>query len=223
MYLSEVFSQLAYGELAQTVLGENSEGELVENKFAMLMAHVNMGLTALYKRFNLKEGRLTFPLSTAGNVYKLGVTDLHKVERVLTSAGVDLPLNDGKEKYSCFTPRMDTIRVPLDIVNKVADVPEQFKTDSLEVVYRANHPKLVDTLGIIDPETIEVELPYSHLEALLYFVASRVHNPIGMANEFHAGNSWASKYEAECMKLQQQNLEIDESNDNDRLNRNGWV
>ena len=111
----------------------------------------------------------------------------------------------------------------LDIVNKVFDVPEQYKTDSLEVVYRANHPKLVESGGGINPEAIELELPYSHLEALLYFVASRVHNPMGMANEFHSGNSWAAKYEAECMKLQQQNLEIDEGNDNDRLGRNGWV
>lgn len=223
MKLFEVFSQLAYGELSQTVLGENNEGELVENKYPMLLASVNLGLTALYKRFNLKEGRITFPLSTTGNVYKLSVTDLHKIERVLTDAGVDLPLNDGKEKYSCYTPRMDTLRVHTDIVNKVADVPDQYKTNALEVVYRANHPKLVDTLGIIDPEAIELELPYSHLEALLYFVASRIHNPIGMVNEFHSGNSWAAKYEAECMKLQQQNLEIDEGNDNDRISRNGWV
>ena len=85
------------------------------------------------------------------------------------------------------------------------------------------HPKLVEVGGGINPETMELELPYSHLEALLYFVASRVHNPMGMANEFHAGNSWAAKYEAECMKLQQQNLEIDESNDSDRISRNGWV
>ena len=223
MKLAEVFSQLAYGELAQTVFGENDEGELVEKQYPILLAHVNLGLTALYKRFNLKEVRLTFPLSTLGNVYRLGVTDLHKIEKVLTDAGVELPLNDGKEQYSCFTPRMDTIRVPLDIVNKVAEVPESYHTNSLEVVYRANHPKLEATGGDINPETIELELPYSHLEALLYFVASRVHNPIGMVNEFHSGNSWAARYEGECMKLQQQDLQIDSSNDNDRLGRNGWV
>jgi len=223
MKLAEVFTQLAYGELAQTVFGENDEGELVENKYPALMAHVNLGLAALYKRFNLKEGRLTFPLSTAGNVYRLSVTDLHKIERVLTDKGVDLPLNDGKEQYSCFTPRMDTIRVPLDIVNKVSSVPESYQTNSLEVWYRANHPMLVATGGDINPDTIELELPYSHLEALLYFVASRVHNPIGMVNEFHSGNSWAARYEAECMKLQQQDLQIDSSNDNDRLGRGGWV
>lgn len=223
MKLAEVFSSLAYGELSQTFVGENDEGELNEDRYPMLLSSVNLGLSALYKRFNLKEGRLTFPLSQLGNTYRLTVTDLNKIERVQTLEGTELALNDGNDPLSCYTPRMDTLRVPLEIVNKSQDIPDKYKTDELLVIYRASHPKLVAVNGTINPDALEVELPYSHLEALLYFVASRVHNPIGMTNEFHSGNSWAAKYEAECMRLQQQNLEIDESNENDRLSRNGWV
>lgn len=223
MTLSEIFSQLAYGELSQLALGRNSEGELDENNYPVLVSHINLGLSALYKRFNLKEGRLTFPLTQEGNVYKLGVTDLNKIEQVITAEGTSLKLNDETDPYSCFTPSMDTIRVPQKIVDKDPDVPEKYRTSELLVVYRANHPKITLVNGFINPDTTELELPYTHLEALLYFVASRVNNPIGMVNEFNAGNNWAAKYEMECQKLEAYNLEIDKGTSSTRLRNNGWV
>lgn len=223
MKLSEVFTQLAYGELSQLFIGTNNEGELTEESYPILLAHVNLGLTAIYKRFNLKEGRLVFPLSQSGNVYKLGVSDLNKIERVYTAEGTELPLNNANSPLSCYTPQLNILRVPKQIVNKDRDLPEKYRTDGLEVVYRANHLKLTDTNGIIDPDKILLELPDTYLEALLYFVASRMHNPIGMVNEFNAGNNWAAKYEIECQRLELLNLEVDESNENNRLNKNGWV
>lgn len=223
MKLSEVFSQLAYGELSQLSLGTLTSGELSEDAHAPLLAHVNLGLTAIYKRFNLKEGRLVFPLSQSGNVYKLTVADLNKIERVYTSEGTELPLNDANSPLSCYTPQLNILRVPKKIVNKDRDLPEKYQTDGLEVVYRANHTKIEATGGTLTPETVELELPDTYLEALLYFVASRAHNPIGLVNEFNAGNNWAAKYEMECQRLEALNLEVDESNENTRLNKNGWV
>ena len=223
MKLSEVFQQLAYGELSQIALGTITDEELAEESYAPLLAHVNLGLSALYKRFNLKEGRITFPLSQAGNVYKLGVTDLNKIERVETLEGTELSLNDGNDPLSCYTPQMNTLRVPQKIVSKSPDLPEKYITGELLVIYRANHPKVVATGGFLIPKSVELELPYSHLEALLYFVASRVHNPIGMVNEFNAGNNWAAKYEMECQRLESLDLEIDDTTTNARLNKNGWV
>lgn len=223
MKLSEVFTQLAYGELSQLFIGTNQEGELTEDSYPILLAHVNLGLSALYKRFNLKEGRVVFPLNPLSNVYKLTVSDLNKIEEVLTSTGNSFGLNNRADSYSCFTPAMDTLRVPWKVVEGSLDVPEKLKTTSLEVVYRANHPKLTDTNGIIEPDKVELELPYTHLEALLYFVASRMHNPIGMVNEFNAGNNWAAKYEIECKRLESEGLEIDQDSQNERLYRNGWV
>lgn len=223
MKLAEVFSQLAYGELSQIALGTITDDELSEEAHAPLLAHVNLGLTSLYKRFNLKEGRLQFPLNTAGNVYKLNPADLLKIERVYTDAEKELPLNNGNDRYSCYTPQLNVLRVHPDVVNKAPSLPDQYKTDGLLVVYRANHIKVVATGGFIVPESVELELPYSHLEALLYFIASRVHNPIGMVNEFNAGNNWAAKYEMECQRLEQLNLEVDDDFCNNRLDSHGWV
>lgn len=223
MKLAEVFSQLAYGELSQLAIGKNSEGEIDENVYPIVVAHINLGLNALYRRFFLKEGRLTFPLTKDRNIYKLGVTDLNKIEQVLTDLNTSLSINNETDKYSCFTPSMDTLRVPQAIVDNGPDLEEKYRTENLLVVYRAKHPKIELVNGYINPEVVDLELPDSHLEALLYFVASRVNNPIGMVNEFNAGNNWASKYEMECQKLENYNLQIDTGTAHTRLSNNGWV
>lgn len=223
MKLQEVFSSLAYGELSQLVLGQHTEGEVNESQYPALVSHINLGLTALYTRFNLKEREMRFPLQADVTTYQLKLDDILKVESVHTESNEALALNDSTDQYSCFTPSLNVLVVPLDIVNKVDSLPDELKSDYLYVHYRANHPRLVTVGGYINPLTTEVELPYSHLQALLYFVASRANNPIGMSNEFHAGNSWAAKYEMECARLEGESIEVDAVVANERFSARGWV
>ena len=238
MKLSEIFNQLTYGELSQISLGGGSSGEITEANYPKVLSHINLGLTALHTRFPLKEGRLmlqtqpgmlTYPLNSrfaVGNTRsrelvrfirdsasELFKDDIHKVERVY-SGTQELGLNDESDPMSCFTPSAHVLRVPGSVVEDAA---------LLQVVYRANHAPILVGMGLFDPTRVEVELPYSHLEPLLYFVASRVNNPMGMSNEFHAGNSYAAKYEAACQMLELQNLRVDQGSQNTRLERNGWV
>lgn len=250
MKLLEVFSQLTYGELSQLHIGGGEAGEINEKNYPAVLSHVNLGLMALYKRFPLKEGRLlvsllagryTYPLnaryavsntaSLEADKYILDTTgnmgafkdDILKVEQVFTSAGKEFALNDGADEYTIVTPSATVLRVPSAIVANAADLPEDLKTLTLEVVYRAKHPVIsVDDVGF-DPEITELELPYSHLEPLLLFVASRVNNPIGMVNEFNAGNNYAAKYEQACQALEVANLRVDQGAQPDRIQRNGWV
>lgn len=221
MKLVEIFSQLTYGELSNVSLGGVDLGEINESNYDRVLSHINLGLTALYKRFPLKEDRLVVPLEQGKFTYPL-VGDIHKVERVYTEAGYEFSLNDEASRYSITTPSASVLRVPPEIVANGADLESWLKTTSLEVVYRANHPIIVQN-GSFNAETYEVELPYSHLEPLLLFVASRVNNPIGMTNEFHAGNSYAAKYEQACQQLEQFNLRVDQGSQPDRIRRNGWV
>ena len=239
MKLSEVFSQLAYGELSQLgVVNDNGDG-ILPAKYGQITAHVNLGLAALYKRFLLKEGRVTLSLVAGRSTYPLNTdedtdfiedadspeftNDVFKVERVYTSTGLELSLNDEADPYSCFTPSMAVLRVPYAIVNKEQDLPSYLLTDTVSVVYRANHPKIVFSGASFNPASVTVELPMTHLEPLLLYVASRVNNPIGMTNEFHAGNSYAAKYEKACQELEVHNLRIDQGKQNTRLVSNGWV
>lgn len=223
MKLQEIFDQLTYGELSQLSIGGSEQGEISEANYPRVLAHINLGLTELYKRFNLKEKRLVVPLQRNADVYQLNVDDILKIERVITDSEFEMTLNHESDPYSCFTPSLKSLRIPELVMNQGSSLPDELKTTALTVVYRANHPKIVIRFGYIQPERVEVELPSSHLQALLYFVASRAHNPIGMTNEFNAGNNWNMKYERACQELEAEGLQVDRGINNLRLNRNGWV
>lgn len=248
MKLQEVFDQLTTSELSQLAIGGSGAGRIAEADYPVVVKHVSLALTALYKRFYLKEGRVDLSMVVGRSVYpihnKYAVSntkskepvkylldsatdkfqnDIHKIESVLTDAGFEIPLNDVTEPLSITTTSPTILRIPTALVNQARDIPEPYKTGQLTVVYRANHPALVYDENYFDPETIELELPESHLEALLLYVASRAMTPTGMVNEFSAGNNYASKYEMACQQLEQFGYQLDHNNSNTRLLRNGWI
>lgn len=246
MKLKEILTQLQHGELKQVHIAKDDEGNVAESEYPGLLSHINLGLTELFKRFPLKESRMMLRLVPGRILYSINsahadsntassadkylndsdekFTDtIHKIERVYTDTGFELSLNDLTDPLSLFTPSMTSLRLPAQFAVQSPSLPREYQTTHLELVYRANHPAIVMDLRLFDPERIEVELPHSHLQPLLYFIASRVHNPIGMVNEFNAGNNWAAKYEAACQQIENWNLRVDGIAQNDRLSRNGWV
>jgi hypothetical protein len=247
MNLKEVFDQLTFGELSQLSIGGNETGAIQTKNYDRMVAHTNLGLTALYKRFNLKEGRLTVELVPGRFTYPINsdyaeandastqavkyikdadspfADDIHKIERVYGQTGYEFALNDEADPYSMFTPSAKVLRVPEIVVTGSIDMPDEIKTTELEIVYRANHPKIIPDGIYLDPEEIYLELPDSHLEALLLFMAGRIHTPTGMSNEANMGNTYSAKYEQECMRLEQLNLRVDQFSQPDRIGRNGWV
>lgn len=222
MTLQEIFDQLSAGEFSQLSIGRADQGVIDETNFRNVIGHINLGLTALYTRFNLKQRQLKFPIRPESSSYQINLPDLLKIEKVFVDSGVELPLNQEGEIYGCTTTSMNTLKVPNSILAPDSYTPDDIRTSNLLVVYRANHPKIILS-SLFSGQPTPVELPSSHLTALLYFVASRVNNPIGMTNEFHAGNSYATKYELACQELEGQGLQIDQGATNTRLERNGWV
>jgi len=246
MTLQEVFDQLTYGELAQLNIGGAGAGVINETNYTRVLSHVSLGLTSLYKRFALKEGRVTVQLDPSISTYSLSrkfavsntrsrepikylmdsamqpfQDDLLKVEQVLTDLGFEMAVNDKSNPLSVMTPAATTLRVPLPVVLRARDLPERLKTETLEVVYRANHFKIATE--DIDPEMVLLELPDAYQEALLYFVASRVNNPIGMTNEFNASSNYSAKYEQACQQLELQNLQVDQGSENTKFSERGWA
>ena len=244
MKLQEVFDQLKGSELSQLSIGGQDQGVINEKNQFIVVNAINLGLSNLHTRFNLKEGSLKLLLIPGKYQYFLKsayvldnpesnekvryiegsfADDLAKVEGVFTESNYELELNT-RRKYSCATPNTLCITVPAPIVDQDIDIPSYLQTDALNIVYRANHPKIgPDEFGDFDLDEIEVDLPYPYLEPLLYFVASRVHHPVGLAGDTQMGASYFAKYEQACQRLQMSNVAVDQGAGNDRLIRNGWV
>lgn len=226
MTLQDIFDQLTYGELSQLSIGGGEVGAITEANYGRVIAHINLALTALYKRFNLKEDSTRVVLIPGTLAYTTSVVApyLLKIERVLTDSEFEMSLNDKSDAYSVHTPTASALKVPADIVNQVIDLPEQYKTTGLTVVYRANHPRITQGLGYFDPKRVHLQLPETHMEPLLMYVASRVHSPMGTGQfEGQAGNAYYGKYEAACQAIETSNLKVDQGSQSTRLRDNGWV
>jgi hypothetical protein len=248
MTLQEIFEQLSGSEFSQLSIGGASQGVIDESNYARVLPMVNLGLTKLYTRFNLKQGRLVLTPQAGKYTYQIASKfdsnnmrsrepvkylanadgslfqdDLLKIEQVRTSAGFELGLNDAANPWSILTPSVLTMRVPAGIVDKPMDLPDQFKTTTLEVVYRANHPKIAAGLTGIEPEMVQVQLPDSHLEALLMFIAARMTAPTGMSVQDQTSNTFYAKYEAVCQALENAGLQVDQGSQVDKLRSRGFV
>lgn len=250
MKLSEIFSQLTSGELSQLAVGGAEQGKIQDKDYRKILDHVNQGLMDLHSRFTIREGRLVIALQPGKGSYLLTsdfaltsrksreatryildspeepfLDDIIKVERVLTDASYELALNMTGNKESLTTPSETVLRLPKVMAGGGAfgDVPDYLKTSQLEVFYRATHPLIVKALGYFDPSRVNVALPRVYLQALLYYVASRLHAPVGMNQEFYSGTIYGQKYEQECSRLLVTGVELSAHRQNTRAERAGWV
>lgn len=249
MTLKEIFDQLTFGEMSQLNLGGSDLGEIDGNNYVRIIPHINLAMTALYKRFNLKQGRVLLYMVPGKYVYELHTrnlggdpaypnstgylfnvedfnfnNDIIKIEAVLNQLGDELFLNEPSDMYSIYTPTMNTIRIPNDIVEQSAAIPEWYRTPYLELLYRAKHNVIGPNIDFIDIETVEIDLPDSYLELLVLFIASRIMAPMG-AGQFEGlgGNNYMARYEAAAQQMEQYNLEIDHNSQNTRLHEKGWA
>lgn len=232
MTLQDLFDDLTFGELSQIHLGGgHAQGVQVE-EFRHLVTHVNRGLTALHSRFQLKEGVLNVPLEEGVHEYALVSETLPVVlpghvlwpeglpDDITPPPGVNpvLPLNDESSPLSVYTPNHKTLRVP----GKLWDLGVR----DLTLVYRADHPEIGKQTEAFAPDEIEVDLPEAFREPLIYYIASRVINPIGVSaggDGFHEGNNYAQKYEQSCRELEQWGYDIRPAVETTRFERNGFV
>lgn len=238
MKLSEIFTQLSIGELSNLQLGNAGSGIIKEN-YSKVVGHVNLALAELHKRFLLKIGSLTIDLQDGQTLYPIKSlyqvgnyegkrfvqfiqkTDplfndsIIKIEQVFDEKNRELGLNDGG-RYSISTPDLFTLRVP-------AGLAEYYGTKTLTLNFRANHDQIVWEDKSFDPEDVEVNLPYSHMEALLYYIASRVHNPVGFNQDQHEGNNYYKKFLNACDVLSGENIRVEAHEVIDKNRRGGWA
>lgn len=253
MTLQDIYDQLAYGELRLTSLArqnvDQQHEEIETDNFKKLLPHIQLALTALHKRFFLREGRMRIQLVEGKVSYVIGKkycesntassepvkyildaeepyqNDLMKIERVYgryLDSVYEIPLNQRDATGGVRTPSYTTLIVPDD----VDQAPWLNETTELELVYRADHPAINKNVANVAPMVTEIHLPSMYLEALLYHVASRFMNATGTIQgdtNFHEGNNYMQRYEMECAKLAEINVQIDQDETNQKLYMRGFV
>lgn len=250
MLLSDIFLQLQEGELSQIFPGTGApagvDGDMPTSQYRKLLPHIQLGLTELHKRFKLREGEFNLVLQPGQISYPLraqyAASNQQSREPVRFIQDTDDPFTDNltlvesvwgtylEKDYEIpqnSRQRPDAVRLPKYNMLIVPDDPEKApwlkETTELKVVYRADHPK-IDTDLINSPSEIEIDLPSTFLEALLYFIAMRIHTPRkSLAGEIMEGNNWAAKFEREVTELKRLNLEVNNVDEQGMFDAGGWA
>ncbi len=229
MTLQDLITTLTNGELVQIRIDIDAGDQ------PQLIRYISMGLTELYTRFPLKAREVFVQQYDNITLYKLSsdyavsntestespkyiidyitpfTDDIIRVDSAYDELGVELPLND----------YLDDNSIMLAGYNEV-QVPHPTGTNSMSFVYRANHPALDP--NVVDTSTVELELPVSHLTALIFYVGFRYHS-FDMTQDAQAVSmAYYQKYIAELQMLEKLNVLNDSDTDtNIKLIQGGWV
>jgi hypothetical protein len=237
MKLSDIFSLLSTGEFSNLYMGGDANDGIPTAEYPTVVNHINLALTDLHTRFPLKEKEVIIQQYENITMYKLHsdyaesntsstkdpkyikdsadspfLDDILRIERAYKENGDEVSLNDYGVANSWYTPSWDTLQIPFPV-----------STNTANLIFRATHPVLVGTTEIV-PTTVEVDLPYSFVNALLMFVASRQF--AGKPNQDTQALSMAyyQKYELACTQLEKYNVANDsDAITNNKLEINGWV
>lgn len=237
MKLSEVFEMLQYGELYNLSLSGDIDDPkgIKQEDYPLLINHINLALTDLHTKFNLKEREVviqqyddiayyeldsryaqtntesTEPVKyIMDSEYEPFLDDVIRINAAFNEVGCELPINDENDCRSLFLNSYKRIQVPS---------PDS--ENALFITYRANHPKLSSS----NPDlNAEVSVPSYCVEALLSYVASRVHGQRTSQESQGLAVNLMSKYTLICQQLEEKNvLHNSPSNTNYKLGERGWV
>jgi hypothetical protein len=233
MKLREIFDHLAYGELSALHLCTYDENmELPEDQQKKLISHINAALDDLYTRFDLKKGSFNVNLLPGVTTYTLSrqyamsnrnargeqyIDDTAQplsgeVKKILSvlGDGEELSVNSGVEG-EIRTLSLNTL-----------EVPEALGLSVLKVNYRGSAKRISEHDLYAGVDCVEVALPYAHLNALGFFIASRVMAPMNGESAL-TGNNYVMRYENECIRLSDNGQQMEGDEDRINIRRRGWV
>lgn len=239
--LKEIIDLLCGAEFFNMHFVDMETHELVVSKVPMLVQSINLGVLDLHKRFTLKTGhakinltkgqfrynlRPQYQVGTKGNEDKYIVEgdklyprSVLKIEKVFDECEIELPLRGPGYRNNVSTPENDSILLPKNYFD--GDENRTFIT----VEYRRTGDPLRICNDDLDNWTcLKVDLPYTHQQALLYFVANRHHKPTGFSeNSARETINYGQAYEDECRNLDKLNLRVDDVGTDDMIRRGGWA
>lgn len=231
MRLDELLLHLCEGEFANISLGVVIDDAPKMEHYTSVLRLIEVGLLELHKRFPLRKREVfiqqydhiqnyvlhskyaaTNTASTEpykyieDTVYNQFLDhDFIQIEELYNEDGQPIALNDRSQQYSMYTSAFNTIQVPY---------PES--ANNFIVIYRAGHPAIDKKAH---PSDIDIALPYSHLEALLFYVAGRKLS----ATNPEESQMYLAKFEMSCAKLIELNLRNEDNSPYQQFFLGGWI
>jgi hypothetical protein len=234
--LKDLFTLLATGEFSNISLSRNNTGGINESEYAKVIGHINLGLVEIYKRFKLMENELTLHVTPDLSVYYLqddrvvvttpntteyleflsGQTGVNIIEitGVFDVDGNELVINNRHSTPSILQQSIDIL--------KITKLTEAM---ALNIVYQAYPIKLVLD-DDFDPETHILPISDVIVEALLYYIASRIYKPTGANNSTANADKSAGyqqQYELSCQKIDLLGLGIQNCDSENTFETRGWA
>ena len=202
MKLSSIIRQARNGELKSLSSKDKTDEVIVD--------YLNMALTALYSRFNLKTDEIVIPLVSGKSIYRLdgivegtaSITDIDGSPAPLTQELADnlimligaydelgpVTINDDSNDLGIYTISYNSVQVPTTI-----------NGTAIALIYRAKMPDVVyqEVAGAIVEQT--VSLPPQLLEPVLHYIGYRAHGSLD-GNIQAENNTHLMRYEASCKR-----------------------
>lgn len=211
MELTELYSQLSFGELSNLSLSNNGDGTIVEEKKPQIVGFANEALLRLYTRFVLKQNDLILEMRPNTTFYHLlsryaeqswdstseipypyirdlarekFTEDVLRVMAVYDNNGNERPLDDRERYDSIFVPQPNTVQNPTPKIGEF-----------LNVMYQAKHAKL-DTENVTT-----IELPDVLHEAFKAYIAYKVTGSMNTNEMLAVSQGHFAMYENICQEL----------------------
>ena len=236
--LQDIFNHLTSSEMNQMQFTGDIDAPkgITAESYPILIDYLNLALTAIHTRLNLKEREVAIGQLDELSFYILDSKyaesnpsypelpkyiqdteenpfqdDVIRIERVFDEIGNELPINDDNDEASVYLPRYNMIQVPYPATE-----------NTMFVLYRANHVKI--DRDVTDPETVEVDIPDYCLEAVTAFMVSKAYARSSSVEQQNAAIMYMNKYNMSCDELETRNVLHNNPNDTiTKLEMNGWV
>lgn len=210
--LQEVYDYLASGELSNLFMADGGLGTgVLKDKYkAVVNKSIYLGLTDLHSRFVLRKDSAYRKVEKDNGKLMVKVTNL-----LVSRDGLEINLiadnfvevlkvyiNDRELHINTDNGYVLLATHRIKLSSPIAD------TDTITIEHQANHSP-------IDDSTTHIELPRMYLNALCYFIASRLYTSIvnQLDGDLNESNRYAQKYHQEIMMLESKGYDVDNQNE----------
>lgn len=210
--VKELVDGLVDTELAN--LSMKIDGELKPNRLKQIIFNMNLGLTDLYTKFNLKQVEIKYISSEHDTMFSPVADTSYEILGVLDVFYNDCRLDTVGEKSYRRTNASNGASISLNFV------PD--KGSMITIISKANHRKLTEE--DYHNNTL-CELPVSFISALYYFIASRLYTSINnqLDGDLNESARYVQLYAQEINHLTQQAITTDEYRDTHWFRQRGFV